>query len=193
MKKMVLCLAILSLLAVPAFAVCPPDPKDPSCTGADVQGYADMTASYQAGCVAQKSEFCGIKDVCSVEVACKKTDFDCHANVPTCNTSSNSCGLDLTQDKFEASLTVTKTCGFLNEKIDGKYAVGSNEMTNAAGVAFCATPGANASGAVYSGQDLAQSACTSAVSFDCGKISACNANSTYNAAQSVNLSANNHR
>jgi hypothetical protein len=186
MKKLVLCLAILSLLAVPAMAT---DYSE----GADAQAYGNMTADYQAGCVDQKTTFDGWKDVCDVSTVCKTANFDCMANVP----NTPDCGLSLSNHNFESSFTKTNQCGDFCETVDGKFAVGMNAMTSEAGAAICVSPllvGPNACASVSQCQDLHQESSigSAGISWNGGiSVPTCAASTCYNANQYVTVRAGN--
>jgi hypothetical protein len=203
MKKLVLCLSILALMALPAMATdnWPSVPTDGSNVGIDVQAYVDGSASYQAGCVDQQSCEFGIKDVCDVSSAGKITNFNCQASVPAtetkteiclvppkmtvdCKPVDSDCGLKLTQSKWDTSCTVTQTCSVFKEDVDSKYAVGSANMNSLGGVAICSVPtGVNGSASVSNSHTIDQSATTGSL------CSPCYANASYFGTQTLNVQA----
>jgi hypothetical protein len=175
MKKMLLCLAILSLLALPAMAS---GEIPEGSVGADAQAYVNTVASYQSGSVDQESCEVGIRCVEDVSTSGSISSFDCSAHVPSYDIDSSThdlcgiytdtrtimtqvpsdCGLDLCQFKWDASLTFTKQISLFKESVSGQYAVGSNNMTTAAGAAICASAGTCASAEAGSLQAVCQSA-----------------------------------
>jgi hypothetical protein len=181
----------LSLLAVPAMAT---DFGDGN-VGIDVQAYVDGTASYQAGCVDQQSCEIGIRDVCDVSTSGKVTSFDCAAHVPDSSSISfrfdpvdgnqTSCGLDLKQNKWDTSLTTTKTLSLFNDKVDATYAVGMADMNSLGGVALCSTPDCTVTGSatVANSHQIEQS--SHAVNCNPG----CYATTSYCGSQSLNITA----
>ena len=183
MKRLLLSLAIVSLLALPAMAEVscwsPPAQQD-GCVGISVQGYVDGTANYQTGCVNQCDSFKGIKTVCDDSFQAQCTNFG--ASQAGCN---NNCSLGVSQSKFSCESTKTTQVGCFDSKVDGKYAVGSADMSTLAGVGICSAKSNDLSGCASASnfQHISQSA-TNAPCF-----SGCYANANYCGTQSLNLNA----
>jgi len=147
--------------------------------GLDVQGYVDGSASYQAGCIDQSSFEAGVKTVCVVDMASEMTNFTCTAHV-----ADAECGVDVNQSKFESSFTKTDTCGFYSQTVNGKFAVGSADMSSLGGVAMFASniDNLNAFAQVTNNHTIHNSA-----TYSCGP---CTTGAAYSGSQTLNLQAN---
>jgi hypothetical protein len=181
---------MVAFMALPVLADgpggCPPQNNHPA--GIDVQGYVDGTAQFSSGIVEQNSCEIGLKHVSECNTYGERTSFDCAANVPDsrCGAPSNSCGLDVKQDKWDVGFSRTETCSVFAEQVNANYAVGANDMNSLGGVAICANgAGLNATAAVSNVHQVDTAANYKA----CGPFGS-NATASYSGTQKLDLSAN---
>jgi hypothetical protein len=184
MKRLLLCLAILSLLAVPAMA----DWNWGDNAGIDVQGYVDSSVQYQSGCVDVKEEFCGTKTTFDVNCYGEVTNFDCAANVPSSWCAPTDCGLTVTQDKWDTGVKTEFITGEYETDVNAKYATGSADMTSLGGVAICTNdPSVFAASAQVTNGNYIQN--TAQVTSYNWCAPSCSATANYQGSQTLDLSA----
>jgi len=140
MKKLVICLFAVSILALPVCAmaldpiVVNCTPPEPGTAVVDIKGYGNQFADYSTGCL----------DVVSVTTTNTKgttTEWTGFNNVVG-NISPGGLGMDCGMNLSQGSVTTTKFNAANTTTLTGQNLTGAADMTTLGGLAACSTPGA---------------------------------------------------
>ena len=141
MKKFMICLFVVSMLALPIYAMA--DGEDPTPTPTitpttavvDVKGYGNQFADYSTGCL----DIYSVTTTTSYGTAIDWTAFNNVVGDISYDTGciGPGCGMNLTQ----GSITETNFNTTTETILDGVNLVGAADMTTLGGLAACSTPG----------------------------------------------------